>query len=186
MKLNTERLLIRELKKEDIENLFILVNDLDVSQYLAVVPYPYTKKDGEWFVNNCKEESKKNPRENYELAIELKDTKRLIGVIGLTKVNKLDEKATIGYWLGKKYWRKGIMYEAVMEVIRFGFEDLKLQRIEISASTENEASNNLIKKLGAKYEGTARRGHRTKSTGKFHDINNYGLLKEDFDMCKKK
>ena len=72
------------------------------------------------------------------------------------------------------------MYEAIQRILKFVFEDLNLQRIDITASVENEASNNLIKKIGSSFEGTAKRYHRTKSTGKYHDSNLYGLLKEDW------
>ncbi len=184
MKLETKRLILRDLKDEDKKVLAGLVNDLDVTKYLAVVPYPYTKKDADWFVNYCKKEAKKKPRENYELGIELKENKKLIGVIGITKVNRLDKKGTLGYWLGKEYWRQGIMYEASQGLLKFVFEKLELQRIDITASTKNESSNNLIKKLGATLEGTAKRYHCAKSTGKFHNANLYGLLKEAWRKIK--
>ena len=180
MKLTTKRLILRDLNEEDINVIPSLIDDLEVSKYLAVVPYPYKKKEAKWFVNHCKAEAKKKPRENYELGIVLKENNELIGCIGLTKVNRWDGKATLGYWLGKKYWRLGIMYEACKKILRFAFETLKLQRIDITAAVENEASNSLIKKLGASFEGTAKRYHRSKSTGKYHDANLYGLLKEEY------
>jgi [ribosomal protein S5]-alanine N-acetyltransferase len=180
VRIETERLILRDLEDKDKKDLVILANDLEVTRLLAVVPHPYTSDDAEWFVNHCSEESSKNPRGNYELAIELKDSGELVGVIGLTKVNQLDKKATLGYWLGKNYWRKGIMYEAVYRLMQFAFKDLDLQRIEATASKRNDASKGLIKKIGFTQEGTSKRYHCTKSTGEFLDTNIYGLLKEDF------
>ena len=184
MRLETKRLILRDLEDKDVKELLLLVNDLDVSQYLAIVPHPYSLKDAKWFVNHCKEESKKKPRESYELGIELKDKEKIIGIVSITKVDLWDKKATLGYWLGKQYWKNGIMTEAVRKLIEFAFDELKLQRIDVNASTKNKASNSLIKKLGFKYEGMRKRNHRAKSTGKYHDANIYGLLKEDWKKKK--
>ncbi|PIO08699.1 hypothetical protein COU59_00530 [Candidatus Pacearchaeota archaeon CG10_big_fil_rev_8_21_14_0_10_34_12] len=180
MKLTTERLILRDLTLKDRDNLVEIVNDLKVSRYLAVVPYPYSLKDADWFIEKCIRDSKKRPRENYELGIELKSNKKLMGVIGLTKVDIFDETAGIGYWLSKKYWRQGIMTESFSKILDFAFNELKLRRLNVSASTKNKPSNNIIKKMGFKFEGTKKEGTRTRSTGKIHDENFYGLLKKDY------
>jgi [ribosomal protein S5]-alanine N-acetyltransferase len=88
--------------------------------------------------------------------------------------------ATIGYWLGRDYWRQGIMAEAANEVIRFAFEDLSLRRLNIEAFVENEASNNLIKKLGFVFEGTQIQGNRSRATNKVHDAHQYRMLREEW------
>ena len=72
------------------------------------------------------------------------------------------------------------MTEALKSLLKFAFEKLKLRRINVSASTKNEASNNLIKKFGFKFEGMKRKALRVKSTGKIHDENIYGLLKSEY------
>jgi [ribosomal protein S5]-alanine N-acetyltransferase len=182
MRIETERLIIRDLEDKDRVVLPELIGDLEVSKFLAVVPYPYTQKDADWFVNSCQEESKKNPRENYQMGIVLKSTGELVGVVGLTKVNEFNKKGTLGYWLGKKYWRQGIMYEAAQRLVKFAFEELDLQRIDITAFIGNDGSNALIKKLGSTHEGVAKRYHRGKATGEFYDTNSYGLLKENFNI----
>ncbi len=71
------------------------------------------------------------------------------------------------------------MTEAAKRAIEFGFNDLNLVRINVSAAVENEGSNATIKKLGFAFEGTKRKGIRTRSTGEWRDTNFYGLLKED-------
>lgn len=182
MELVTKRLRLRELNDSDKTTLPLLVNDLEVSQYLAVVPYPYTSTDAEWFVEHCKEGTQKTPRESYELGIELLETNQLIGMVGLSKVNRWDGKATLGYWLGKQHWRRGYMSEAVQAILKYAFTDLGLQRIDVCAAVQNEASNGLIRKLGSTFEGVAKRDHRTKSSKIFVDVNKYGLLKENWRM----
>src|SRR3989339_182247 len=152
MKLETERLILREVKLSDVKEITKKVNTLDVSRYLGVVPYPYSIKDAKWFINKCLKDAKKENRESYELAIELKSENKIIGVISLTKVSDFHKTATLGYWLAKDYWRNGIMKEACIEIINFGFNN----------------------------EGTMIKSYKVKSTGKIHDENIYGLLKEDW------
>ena len=184
MEIKSTRLILRDLEEKDIDSLPALINDLNVSQYLAVVPFPYEEKDAKWFVNHCKENAAKEPREGYELGIELQSTGELVGCVSIGHVNAWDGKATLGYWLGKKFWRNKIMYEATQAILEFAFNKLGLQRIDVTAAVENDASNGLIKKLGFTFEGTAKRYHRAKSTGEYHDTNLYGLLKEDWEKAK--
>lgn len=176
MELKTERLTLREFDKNDLKNLVVLANNLNVSKYLEKVPHPYTKSDGKWFINKSLADSREKSRENYELVIEYQNN--LVGVIGLTNIDDFNRSATLGYWLGEDYWRKGIMFEATGEIIRFAFEDLNLRRIDVEVYTSNKGSNNLIKKLGFQYEGLRKQYKRIKATGKIIDANIYGLLKE--------
>jgi len=180
MKLTTKRLILRNLKDKDLNDLVRNANNLNVSRYLSLVPYPYTKKDGKWFIEHCKKEARKRPRKNYELGIELKEEGILIGVIGLTGIDLFVKKVTLGYWLGENYWRKGIMSEAVRKVIDFAFNKLKLNRVEVGHYKENKGSKSIIVKMGFKKEGVFRKDARAKSTGKFHDSHFYGLLKTEW------
>jgi RimJ/RimL family protein N-acetyltransferase len=180
MKLTTKRLILRDYRRSDLDALVENINDLEISKNLLVVPHPYTVKDGEWWISHCEEEAKKNPRSKYSFAIALKEDGVFVGGIGLDKVDSYQGTAEIGYWLGKRYWRQGIMSEAVAEVIRFGFEDLGLRRIDLNAFAENVASNELAKKFGFAYEGTGIKRARAKSDGVVHDENYYGLLREQW------
>src|SRR3989339_782689 len=173
-------------EKTDEKTFLKKVNTLDVSRYLGVVPYPYSIKDAKWFINKCLKDAKKENRESYELAIELKSENKIIGVISLTKVSDFHKTATLGYWLAKDYWRNGIMKEACIEIINFGFSKLKLRRLNVRAYKENIPSNSLIKKLGFNYEGTMIKSYKVKSTGKIHDENFYAMLKEDWVKNKKR
>jgi len=185
MRLETKRLILRELTMKDLKDLVRNVNNLHISKYLSLVSYPYSIKDGKWFINHCNKEAKKKPRKNYEFVIELKSEKRLVGIISLTDVNRFDERAGFGYWLGERYWRQRIMTEAFERLINFAFNTLKLRRLDVEAYPENKASNDLIKKMGFRYEGRRRKFVKAKATKKIHDLNIYGLLKEKWGKRKK-
>jgi len=102
----------------------------------------------------------------------------LVGVVSLSKYNEFDKTATLGYWLGEAFWRRGVMGEAAEEILKFGFEELKLRRINVEAVVENIPSNNLIKKLGFTFEGTRIKYAKAKATGIANDVHMYGLLRE--------
>ena len=184
MRLETERLILWEYTDKDKSDLIANINDADVTKFLRKVPFPYGEKDANWYLNKCKEDITKKPREEHSFAIELKKTGDFLGAVGLSEIDEFSGNATIGYWLGKKAWRNGYMYEASKEILHFAFEDLKLRRIDIEADVDNEASNGLIKKLGFQYEGMRRQYRKTNATRKTPDANQYGMLKEDWEKLK--
>ncbi len=186
MKLKTRRLTLRYATMKDAKNIAEQINNINVTRYLLAVPHPYTIKDAEWFLNHCKEQRKQKPLTNYELLIELKTEEKIIGGIGLSDVDRWQGTADIGYWLGENYWRKGYGTEACKAVLDFGFYKLRLRRIRIPAFAKNQASNALARKLGGVLEGTLRQHCRAKSTGKLHDENIYGIMKEEWDETRKK
>lgn len=180
MKIETERVVLRDVKAGDDLALLKYINSLTISQFTALVPHPYTQADADWFISHCLEDQAKTPRTSYELAITLKPSDELIGAMSLTKISHFNGTGTIGYWLAEDFWHKGIATEAAKRIIEFGFNELGLRRINIEAATVNTASNNVIKKLGFVFEGIERAGHKVKSTGKIFDINKYGMLKEEW------
>ena len=87
-------------------------------------------------------------------------------------------RAELGYWLGVPYWGKGYATEASQEILRFGFETLKLRRIYASYVTENPTSGRVLEKIGMRYEGILR-SHICK-WDVFHDLVFYGILHDEF------
>lgn len=184
MKIETERLILRLPNKKDISDLIEGLNNLKVSGMISKIPYPYTKKDAEWWIYHCIESSKK--KADYEFNIELKAEKKLIGGIGLFDINKYNKTAELGTWVAEPYWRRGIISEANICMIDFAFSKLELKRLVWKAFVENEASKGVAKKFGFQYEGTERKSVKAKSTGKIHDVNVYSLLKDEWSKIKKK
>jgi ribosomal-protein-alanine N-acetyltransferase len=85
--------------------------------------------------------------------------------------------ADIAYYLSKDYWNKGIMSEAAKEVVRFGFEDLGLHRIQATVLPENIYSLRILKKIGFIEEGLLRKYNHGKE---FKDTLMLSILKEDY------
>ena len=82
----------------------------------------------------------------------------------------------IGYAMSEKYWNKGIMTEAVKEIIKYGFNDLKLELISAYCYPYNKSSKRVLQKNGFQYEGTLKQAEKTYD-GRILDNECYSLLK---------
>ena len=181
MELKTKRLVLRELKESDAQDIADNVNNVNVSKYLLVVPYPYSLKDAKDFIEHSVSVAKENPRTEYNFGITLKTEGKVIGIISLEKVDAFQETGSVGYWLGEKHHRNGYMTEAFGKILDFGFMELNLRKVKVSAFADNTASNRLIKeKMEFKQEGCRIEHLRDKATGTLHDENIYGLLRRDY------
>ena len=177
MQLTTRRLILRDLTQKDAKNITKEANNLKVSRYLLLLSCPYLLKHAKGFINECVKDTKLKPRKNYNLGIELKSERKIIGMVGLCSVDKYQGTATLGLWLGQDYWRKGIATESLKKIISFAFNKLKLRRLEAGVFVENKPSYSMIEKLGFKLEGTKIKSRKAKATGKIHDEKIYALLK---------
>ncbi len=172
--LETERLILRALHKDDATKLSKLANVKDVSRFLTSLPYPYSIEDAKEFIKRSKSGYKTGKQ--IEFAIIKKSSNKLIGMMGLS-ISAKNNHATIGYWIGKKYWSKGYASEAGLALLQFAFEDLKLYRICSHHFHSNPASGKVMQKIGLKYEGR-RVGHYKKGK-EYFDVLDYGLLRSE-------
>lgn len=103
---------------------------------------------------------------------------RFCGVIGTHKLDWLNRKVEIGYWLGKSFVGQGIMTDACRAVVGYLFEEIGLNRVVIHCASGNERSCAVAKRLGFVDEGVAREGQLL--NGEFHDLRRFAILKKDF------
>ncbi|WP_432355610.1 GNAT family N-acetyltransferase [Sporosarcina sp. A2] len=88
--------------------------------------------------------------------IVLKESRDLVGTVGLNNLNTHGKKAEIGFELHPLFWNQGITTEAVKEVVRYSFEVLQLFRIGAVTYPQNEPSKQLLKRLSFSEEGLLR------------------------------
>ena len=100
----------------------------------------------------------------------------LCGVIDITR-DARHQSGELGYWIAPVHWGKGYATEAVVEMIRFGLEDLHLHRIHAAHFTRNPASGRVMQKAGMQFEGI-HRGLYCKN-GKFEDAARYAIVSTD-------
>ena len=102
---------------------------------------------------------------------------RSVGAIG-TRPRDEPGRADVGYWLGKPYWGRGIMSQALGEVMRLGFEELSYYKIQADVFAYNERGRALAEKMDMTLEGTLRQAMR--KGDEFIDICIYGILYEEW------
>ena len=115
---------------------------------------------------------------SYRWGLELKETGEFIGTVGLNNLNVEAKKSEIGYELHPAFWRKGLAKEAVVEVLRYAFEELGLYRMGAVTYPANDVSSGMLKGLGFQQEGMLR-GYLYQR-GKSHDALIFSLLEPEW------
>ncbi len=154
-----------------------LIGDHDVVSTMTNVPYPYEDGMAEEWIGGRKENFEKG--KTVDFAITHRQEGFLIGGIGLNDIDRQSERAEIGYWIGKPYWRNGYGTEAARAILRYGFEVLGLNRIQARHFGNNPASGRIMQKIGMKHEGCQRQAF--KKWGKFEDWELYGILRSEYE-----
>ncbi len=104
------------------------------------------------------------------------------GLIGYKEIDTVNQKAEIGYWLCENMQGKGIMTSCVHELVAHGFNEKKLNRIQIKTAEGNIKSANIPKRISFQFEGIERQGER--HGAHFLNLEIYSLLKGDFVATK--
>ena len=150
MILETERLILREIEKNDFEALHSFGSVLENVKYMSFGPNDEAGTN--WFINDCIENSGKNPRVHYDIAFTLKDSGKLIGSGGIYLEDGL-EQGFLGWILHKDFWKKGYMTEAGKAILNFGFGTLKLHRIHAWCNDDNYGSYRVMENISMRREG---------------------------------
>ncbi|WP_108670354.1 GNAT family N-acetyltransferase [Peribacillus acanthi] len=173
--LETERLLLRPLTTIDSERVEELASDYDVAKTTLTIPYPYPKGSAMHFITSVLEMEKDGKLAIF--AIVDKGTNDLIGIINMN-LSLVYQRGELAYWVGKSYWGQGYGTEAAKVVMKYGFEELGLNKVFAQSFTNNPGSWKIMEKIGLKYEGTLKQ--HVVRFGEFHDLAHYGLLKEEY------
>ncbi len=143
---------LEEITSNHRESFVKLLNNENVTKWLLVIPFPYTVKDAEDFIQRCAEY--RNTGQDYLFAIENDGVH--IGGIGI-HLKGSHHKGELGYWLGEQYWHKGYMTQAISKMSDFAFNKLNLKRLYAGIFENNIASEKLLLKCGFEYEGLLRK-----------------------------
>ena len=177
MIINGKRIILRSWEYEDERDLVEGLNNINVSKWLASVPYPYTENDAKYFIECAK---KSDERDYIALAIVLKENNKVIGGTEIRNINKKDGTASGGIWLNEKYQKNGYGTEAFSTKIKYSFDVLGLRRMENGYFSNNEKSKKMQEKLGYKIEGLKRKKYLCLATNEYVDETITGLLREEF------
>jgi len=175
MELKGKKVILRAVEEEDLEMLRKLTNDSEYEKMIVGWSFPISKKEQlDWF-ENCKNGLN---RLRYTIVTEAD------GAVGMIGLRDIDWKNGVASGLGMRIARKeirtrGLATDAWMTLMRYAFEELRLNRINGSALSYNKASLRVCEKVGFKVEGTQRQA--VFKNGKYHDLIIMGCLKSDYE-----
>ena len=179
--LHTVRLVLRAFTLGDAPEVRRLAGEWEVARTLLSVPHPYGEGLAEEWISGHPSELERN--EGVHFAVVLREREEICGACGLI-INSRDANAELGYWIGVPYWGRGYATEAAREVLRYGFEDLRLHRVYAAHFGNNPASGTVLTKIGMSYEGTRREHHR--KYGDYEDRVEYGLLAREWLAARRR
>ena len=142
--LETERLVLRAPRLEDVKAVAMQANDRRIAENTARIPHPYRLTDADDFIATA------NLGTETVFLITLRNG-AVIGACGFTQVDR--HPPEIGYWLGVKHWGKGYATEAVRAMIDHIFTDLGDEAIQAAARVTNPASRRVLEKCGFQWSG---------------------------------
>ncbi len=172
--IETERLILRQWKLEDTDDLVEGLNNINITKWMSYTPYPYTRKDAEDYI------TKSIKDKLYNFAIVLKSENKVIGGTQLRNIDLNQGTAHGGIWINEKYHGYGYGQEAWGARIKYAFEELGLRRLENGFFEGNEKSWKMQEKFGYKIEGKKRQRYKCLATGEIVDEIITGLLKEEW------
>lgn len=164
------------LQPDMASELFTLCNDNReyLSQWLPWPPLIQRPVDSALFIRSAIEKFARG--EGLTTAIEYQG--EVVGVIGYNSIDHDLGKVVIGYWLAERWQGNGIITRACQALIHHAFEEMGMEKVEISAATDNEPSRAVCERLGMQLEGVTRRAERLGN--RIVDHVHYSLLRDEW------
>ena len=167
--LTLSRLVLRPIESADAGAINALLADRVIAANTRDIPFPYSLELAQEWIEPQRQSWEHGKAAVFAICL----NGALIGVIGL-EIESHDERAELGYWMGKAWWGQGYCTEAAVAVIEFAFESLKLRRVYAYHMEHNQASGRVMEKAGMKHEGSLKQ--HTKKWGKFEDVAVWGVV----------
>jgi [ribosomal protein S5]-alanine N-acetyltransferase len=175
-RLETQRLFLRAFNSNDAPTVEQLAGRREIADTTITIPHPYSQAQArEWIMGNAK--SRTDGR-GATFALELKTDRVVIGAAGLRDMSPEHLHAEMGFWIGVDWWGQGYATEAAQQLLRYGFEELKLNRIYAFHMVRNPASGRVMQKIGMKQEGLLRQAVR--KWGVFEDVALCAVVLDDW------
>ncbi|MGB0788684.1 MAG: GNAT family N-acetyltransferase [Marinirhabdus sp.] len=172
----TERIKLRLINLSDLGSIHKLHSLPETDEYNAL-GIPKNIEETKSIIEPWVAENQLNEIKNYTLAIDNRSNGEFMGLFGLKLGNKKYKRAEVWYKIHSNYWKKGYATESLKAVIDFGFDTLKLHRIEAGCAVANIASVKVLEKSGMIREGRLRQVLPLKSG--WSDNFEYSILETD-------
>lgn len=148
----TERLALRPLRPDDADAIHRLVNDWEVVRMLSQLPFPYPRDLADKWIASTLEQMERGS--GYHLAITGQENgqEMVIGCIGL-RLDLTPKVGSLGYWIGRRFWRVGVASEAAARLARWALANLDVERLEAHVAVDNPASGAVLRRAGFREVG---------------------------------
>ncbi len=189
--LEGEHVFIRKLRIFDARDVYINIRDKEIGKWTLAPSRSYPENVFGWFLRRTVSFVRRvlrfvgevlrptNTRGEFKLAIVLKESARVIGIVTIAKIDRHSKSAEIGFWIGKKHWERGLATEAVRLALKFAFNELKLHRIYAITFEKHIGARKVMEKCGFKLEGVMREA--ALKDNERHNILNYGILISEYE-----
>ena len=169
---------LRLLRDDDAEALWPYVSNPELSKFMSWDPHANIDQTRA-FITDVRRRMDEGSNVTWVVELEGKAS-GLVSLIGILRTHRSlrYDKGELAYWLGPEFRGRGIATEAVAAAMCFGFEELGLNKITVAHVRENDASKNLILRLGFRHVGIEH-SHFAKH-GRWFDHVTYELLKSDW------
>lgn len=164
-------IVILPLKEEYLDYRVQLLNNRDVVEYLNVKETILLDKTIEWFRN-------RNTTRRFDCVF--KNDSQIIGMGGLTNISQSDKNAELYMYIDPVFQGQGLGKKSLIELCRFGFNELELSKIYLYTFSSNIKANRMYEKVGFVREGYLRK--HTMKNNCLQDRYFYGLLVEEFHI----
>ncbi|MBP3344916.1 MAG: GNAT family N-acetyltransferase [Clostridia bacterium] len=175
-KIETERLVLRELEMNDLEDYFEWKRQEEYYNFLP--SKPMTKEECLSSLSEIIEKYEQEKEQKLIWGIALKGSNKLIGSLHLGKISSTHKCCEIGWGLNPKFQKQGYAIEAAKSFVDYIFNKFGMHKIGVLVWEGNLASQTLVKKLGFCEEGRERQA-RFKN-GKYIDVLHFGLLEDEW------
>jgi ribosomal-protein-alanine N-acetyltransferase len=180
-KLETDRLLLRQMSAADTADVFAMFSQPQVLTHLELEPFTEHKQATEliqWYNDMF------DNKQAWRWGVILKAENKLIGTAGFHRWVQADRRCEIGYDYDLNYWGQGYATEVTKRMVQFGFEAMQLNRIEADCNDDNFGSARVLEKSGFTLEGIWR--DRIWEKGKFISLKQFGFLNSEYRTTDKK
>ncbi len=166
------------LEKVKVSMAGIIFSTLDkdrdfLKTWLPFVELTHKVSDTEKFLKQVVKDTETRKNEVFSIWY----NEEFAGLIGFNDIDWINRKTEIGYWLAEKMQGKGIITLCTEKLIHYGFQKLKLNRIQIKVAIGNTKSESIPKRLGFIFEGVERGGEFHHN--KYLDLQIFSILKSD-------
>ncbi|MGK5081517.1 GNAT family N-acetyltransferase [Janthinobacterium sp. HLX7-2] len=178
--ITTERLILRKPQPSDETAQFAMHSDPEVMRYFSEPAWTDRARTARQIADDAAAFEKE---EFFRFAIALQETGEYLGSCTLYALHKQNRRGEIGYALGRQYWGKGYMHEALTALIAFAFVERDLNRLEADIDPLNASSASALERQGFKQEGFL--PERWIVGGQVSDSALYGLLRREWEARRK-